>query len=162
MEISLITTSVGNWGKYVVPLIDSVLIYGSDTEIIVVDSGFNYPDEYKTAKILHVPMMSCASAQNIGLEIASGEWLIVVDCDVECKGPFSDILYNLSPMGIYGNNVIPKDGRGFPTPYRWLDGWIYAFHQDLYNTIGGFDERFIASGFEDGHSPHGECGLKRG
>lgn len=154
MKVSLITTSVGGWNKYIVPLIDSVRKYEKDVEIIVVDAGSYYPDTYKDAKILHTPLLNCSEAQNHGMRFSKSDWFLVIDCDTICKGRFIDSFSNFSNDIIYGNQMHEKNRGGgrrdrWNTPYKWLDGWIYAIPRKIYNSIGGFDENFEGSGFED-------------
>lgn len=156
MSLAVITTSIGGWDKYIVPFIDSIRKYEKDVPIIIVDAGSNYPAQYKdeNVHILKTPELNCSEAQNIGLDYMTADWYLVSDCDVLCRAEFVNRIHRLPDDAIYGNKMHPKDRGGgkkqpFETPYRWLDGWIYAIPDKIYQRIGGFDENFEGSGFED-------------
>ena len=93
-------------------------------------------------------MLNCSEAQNIGLAHSNADWFLVLDCDVLCTGKFIDFVAGLKP-GIYGKHLHEKHHKLFEGVYPWLDGWIYAFPREVCEVIGGFDENFQGSGFED-------------
>lgn len=158
MRLSIITTSVGGWEEYVKPLIDSIRKYEPSVHIVVVDAGDNFPISYKKADIIKTPVLNCAESQNVGIRHSisymNPDWFLILDCDTICEGKFRNRLVNLPATAIHGNQMHPKNrggGRKDPwkTPYEWLDGWIYAIPKRIYEDIGGFDENFKGSGFED-------------
>lgn len=150
MKVDLITTSVKGWNRYIKPLIDSVEKHeGITSNIIVVDAGSHYPDEYKDVKIIHTPMLNCCEAQNVGMRNSDADWFLITDCDVICEGKFIDKIKGLPQNSIYGNQMTQAKHKFFTGPSKWLDGWIYAIPRNIYDKIGNFDENFIGSGFED-------------
>lgn len=147
--VDIITTSVKGWNRYIKPLIDSVEKWeGVTSNIIIVDAGGFYPNTYKDTTIIHTPILNCSEAQNVGLAHSTAEWFLVLDCDVLCEGKFIDIILELE-HGVYGNVMHKANHKLFTGPSHWLDGWIYAFPREVYEKIGGFDENFQGSGFED-------------
>ena len=154
MSLVVITTSIGGWDEYMVPFIETIRTYEKTAFITIVDAGSNYPDTYKNVNIIHTPILNCAEAQNIALADEKFDWYLVSDCDVLCRGEFIDRIHRLPDDAIYGNKMHPKNRGGgrrdpFETPYKWLDGWIYAIPHRVYKEVGGFDENFEGSGFED-------------
>lgn len=148
MKVSVITTSVGGWDKLIKPMIISIRKYEPGVEIVVVDCGDNYPDEFMGAKIIKTGLLNCSAAQNVGMEHTDADWFLVSDCDVICEGDFTHLFEYLDKDTIWGNKLHVPNNFGFGK-YNWLDGWIYAFSRKLYEDIGGFDENFQGSGFED-------------
>lgn len=146
--ISLIATTVGNWDRLVKPMLDSINEHEPEVEVIIVDAGGKMPDAYDgNVRIIKTGMLNCQEAQNVGLEASEADWFLVTDVDVICVAPFAHLFKGLSPRLIYGPS---RHGAGYQSlPYDWLDGWCYAFSREFYETVGGFDEAFEASGFED-------------
>jgi glycosyltransferase involved in cell wall biosynthesis len=150
VSLDIITTSVGGWDKYIVPLIDSIETWEEKTSnIIVIDAGNNYPDTYKDVQIIHTPLLNCSAAQNVGIRHSNADWFLIVDCDVLSNGKFSGLIESQSPDKIYGMQFHQKKHKFFTAPYRWLDGWIYAIPRKIFSKVGYFDEGFKGSGFED-------------
>lgn len=148
-RVDVITTSVKGWNRYMKPLIDSIERYeGITSNIIIIDAGGFYPSNYKDVTILHTSILNCSEAQNVGLKYSFADWILVLDCDVLCTGKFTDLV-PLLRTGIHGKQMHGKPHKLFTAPYPWLDGWIYAFPREIYEAVGGFDENFQGSGFED-------------
>lgn len=152
MKVSVITTSVGGWDELLKPMIDSVRSYEPEVEIIVVDCGGQFPDEYKGAKIIKTGMLNCSEAQNVGMKATDADWMLVTDCDVLAAGKFTYLFSYLDNDRIWGNKY-HAPGTYFEDPRGWLDGWIYAFSRRMYDDLAPdgvfFDENFKGSGFED-------------
>jgi len=149
-KIDIITTSVEGWDEYVKPLVDSLEKYQEKTSnIIVVDAGGNYPDNYKDVKIIHTPILNCSEAQNVGIRASSADWFLILDCDVLCTGYFTEWIQMLEQDAIYGNVSHMNTHKLFTGPNQWLDGWIYAIPRVVFSAVGYFDENFKGSGFED-------------
>ncbi len=148
-RVDVITTSVRGWNRYMKPLIDSIERHEEITSnIIIIDAGGFYPSNYKDVTILHTSILNCSEAQNIGLKYSFADWILVLDCDVLCTGKFTDFVPSLK-AGIHGKKMHGRLHEPFTAPYPWLDGWIYAFPREIYEAVGGFDENFQGSGFED-------------
>jgi hypothetical protein len=143
--ISVVATAVGGWGRYAKPMIDSILKHEPGAEIIIVDAGRLMPNEYRSAMIIKADKVNCSAGQNIGLGIGTGDWFLVCDVDVICKGSFLH-LFDMEP-GVYGPKMHSAGFEGMPRD--WLDGWLYAIHRDVFDAVGGFDENIEGAGFED-------------
>jgi len=94
-------------------------------------------------------------AVNRGVNETSGDIVIILSNDVRIWGNFcsaaKDVLSTFSDDMIGGRlldfdtgwNVF--DGHLFP----YLEGWLIGCTRELWNRVGGFDERFSPSDYED-------------
>lgn len=169
MKSIVLIVGIGQWDEYTKPLVESIHKHEPDSVPLIVDNGMNYcglnnnkyheieRQHFFIANALadgtfyddHKPV-SYAEAINHGLFILNEypEWLIVVNNDVICDGPFHEYLEGLDEYRIYGNTLHYKHRRfSFPTP--WIDGWIYAVPRRVLEAVGKWDERFKIAGFED-------------
>jgi len=79
-----------NSAKYIKPCLDSLFNQGYEgLEVIVVDNGstdqtldFIKEDYPKVSLIVNKKNLGACQAKNQGIEIASGEWVLTLDCDV--------------------------------------------------------------------------------
>lgn len=103
MKISIIVP-IYNCEKWLSECIDSLLCQKSpcELEIILVDDGSidisgNICDEYaaknKCIKVIHTRNQGVSCARNVGIENATGEWIIFVDGDDVLKNDAIGILY---------------------------------------------------------------------
>jgi len=121
--ISIVVTSVGYFGEHIVPLVSSFTRFG-DPEIII-----------------SMTTKSRAEATNGAMRAATGDWIMVLDNDVRCKGDYG-FIESLDPHNIYGPDLHPnKLGQGV----SWLNEWCIIIPREVYLTVGGFDEEFKAS-----------------
>lgn len=73
------------------------------------------------------------AAWNVGVATATGEFLVLLNNDVECRGPF---LHRLPREGIAGAALRVEELIGDEV----LEGWCLAFSYRLWASLGGFDE----------------------
>ena len=127
-----------------------------DAQIVLVrqESSFSgeAPDVIQKGRFTGVeaPVCSRTKALNIGLSLATADWLWILDIDVLLEGLAWPRIKKLSPGSVYGNDYRDYQIGELQCNYHWVDGWSILFHRDLYNLIGGFDEAFKASGYLDG------------
>ncbi|MEI6831874.1 MAG: glycosyltransferase family 2 protein [Candidatus Omnitrophota bacterium] len=103
--------------KFIKPCLDSILNQKLDTvELIVVDNGSKdgtaifIKENYPQVRLIENKLnLGAAKARNQGIEIARGEWILSLDCDVVLNKDFfyniNNVLKDLSP-GI--GSVQPK------------------------------------------------------
>ena len=82
---------VYNVGEYLHRCIDSVMKQDNDCiEVILVDDGStdgsgqicdDYVQKHKNIKVIHQTNQGLAAARNVGLRIATGEWIMFLDSD---------------------------------------------------------------------------------
>jgi len=119
--ISIIVTSVGHFDDHIAPLYESFAKHG-EFEFILMMSD---PNE----------IISRSELTNKALAMASGDWLMIMDNDVRCEGPFE---FTMDPGKLYG--MENQQGN-----IKWLDEWCMVIHRSLYEAIGGFDEQYLTS-----------------
>lgn len=146
----------------------------SNVEIIVVEDGENNAEElidteFSTANIKYKATGECVGrsvAGNIGLEMASGEWLGFLDDDDQFFADHIEVLIqeaiSKSVKGVYGTawevktdvkSVSPLDytehekktvyKQEFIRPLMWRQNYLpiqtVLFHRDIYDRWGGFE-----------------------
>ncbi len=160
MNIAAIIVGIDGWERYTLPLIESIERHEPDCQIVVIDnfSDAQYPRSGVFNGRSHFSFMlrpagryCYAQAINTGasearelLEIHDEiiDWYIVLSNDVLCTGPFADTLAE------YGNEVVgPRltQTHGFD----YIEGWCVAIPRAVWDAVGGWDERFLGSDWED-------------
>lgn len=153
--ISLMMVANNKWGDYAGRYIASVIANEpewKDTELVLVDSGSEpaYPESelYKLVRIEHPGHYNYMQCLNAGLRAMTGEWLILGNDDVECTGPYTELITGLDPNGFYGKNVRRKD-KSWGVEVVYVYGWIMVMHRSVYERVGDFDEYYLHAGFDD-------------
>lgn len=147
--VDIICTSYGKYEEFVKPYAKSVALWEPGVQVVWANAG----DWQKTVLKdnprlvqLHAPGTNCQQGQNRAMHYSRADWFLVTDIDVHCTGKFTGQMQNFKDDTIYGVKF-HKNYMGFEEP--WIDGWIYAIPRRIYQAIGGFDEEFEGSGFED-------------
>lgn len=114
-------------------LVESLRTHEPTAEIVVVNDA---PEPCRP--IGGVAMASSAgrgvtAAWNVGVEAATTDWLVLLNNDVECRGPF---LKRLPREGISGAALRVEELLGDEV----LEGWCLAFSYRLWAELDGFDE----------------------
>jgi GT2 family glycosyltransferase len=143
------------------------------TEVVVVDDGPEEPfvdNDGDTIVFRHHRNLGVSAARNSGARVATGEWLLFVDDDMDLNGPALATLYRARHEN---HCVVPviRDDRGHlqnavTSTWTRLDlkagfsqeplaevaypmGGCFLLHRDLFERAGGFDERIRPSYCED-------------
>lgn len=78
-----------------------------------------------------------STANNQGLEKATGEIVIFMNNDVECRPGFLDLVVrDVKPGGLYGPSLLIKHG------YEYLEGWCIAARREVWDKLGGWDDKY--------------------
>lgn len=73
-------------------------------------------------------------ARNAGVREATNDWVVIADDDIEFPADLvSDTIDVIDRQTLAGLEDFP--------PLRWVIGRLLIFHRDLWETVGGFDER---------------------
>jgi O-antigen biosynthesis protein len=94
-------------------------------------------------------------ASNYGMNKAKGDVLCLISSDVRVEDDLATIVVNLlndNPKRLIGGTVYRDttgwnefDGRIF----QYAEGWMLACTKEAWQELGGFDERYAPSDYED-------------
>lgn len=146
MNVTALIVGIDGWERYTRPLIDSIRQHEPECEIMVVDNASTnlYPVVDGHNVLRRNNRISYAKAINLAhLFNYDADWCIVLSNDVLCTGPFIDILSQYDGADLVGPDL--KNVLGFD----YLEGWCVAASRQAWDTIGGWDEDFQGSDWED-------------
>jgi GT2 family glycosyltransferase len=148
MDTSVVIVGIDQWEEFTFPLIESIQKHEPSVNIIVVDnkSFGRYPHgpSGHGYKLIHLDeRVPYSAAINLGMEVSSTDWTIVLNNDVLCQGPFIEQLEWMNSSALYGNQLIVFKG------FRWLGLWLFAISEHVWDMVGRFDEQFEVCGFDD-------------
>lgn len=162
MNCTAIIVGIDNWQRYTLPLIQSIQKHEPSCHIVVVDnlSQTPYPQinegDTRIDIIRSATRLCYSAAINMGQEFTGiiedkvkwPDWYIVLSNDVLCTGPFMGALASRLHNEIVGPCLkeTPIPGYG---PIEYLEGWCIAFSRHAWDILGGWDERFLGSDWED-------------
>ena len=131
------------------------LKYGRPDEVIVVDDASPYHVEYVGVdryvwRERNGGFPECA---NSGFEVAKGDIIILSNNDLCYTRGWLEAILKPLEQGFDISSVRMSDGDGYKTEEvitedDWF-GSLWAMRREVYDTIGGFDERFKGGTFED-------------
>lgn len=125
MTVSIITVTY-NVSKKIIQTLESVKeIYNTDIEYIIIDGGstddtLSIINEYKDIVdvLISKPDKGIYDAMNKGIDIATGDWIININCgDIIEYIPFEVLNENLDCYAICGR-TIDENGNVFITQYN--------------------------------------------
>lgn len=142
MEISALIVGIDGWEQYTYPLMVSLLQHEPETHLVCLDNGSEEP--YPNLPEVHRTKRLCYSAAiNRAHRLAPpSDWYIVLSNDVLCVGPFRHLLEALGDV-VAGPHLASNMG------WRYLEGWCVCISADVWDALGGWDERYIMSSWED-------------
>jgi len=143
MRIACLIIGIDGWEQYTRPLMESLQKYEPEARLVVIDNASQtpypaLPDVQRTERLCY------AAAINRAAAIAGdADWYVVLSNDVLCQGPFAWILAQMAPRTIVGPQFHVEHG------VSWLVGWCVACPGDVWAALGGWDEQFQVSSWED-------------
>lgn len=142
MRVAALIIGIDGWERYTRPLIASIRQHEPDCGIVVIDNASREP--YPTLEYVYRTERLCYSkAINTAAKIAElADWYIVLSNDVLCTGPFVHILEQ-SPGMVVG--PLLKETHG----WQYLEGWCVCAPRGIWQALGGWDENFQVSSWED-------------
>lgn len=152
--ISFIIVANSNWGDYATPYIESLLRNEPNIEIILVDNGSDKPypsnHDYKLVRLDPAGHYNYMAALNAGAKLATGDWLVFSNDDVECRGAFTNTINSQKYSGLYGMEIRQKPARwGAGREFCYIYGWLIIMHRAVWEIVGEFDEYYLHAGFDD-------------
>ncbi len=158
MSVSFVIP-VLNGVEQLAPFIQQLKKFSGDSEIILVDNGsgpltqnacrFLAEHDDRITLIRNEENKGFGPANNQGAAVAKFNTLVFTQPDVAFH---EDLLPYLQPVhgskALWGARLINFDSVwNFGIPY--LEGWFIACAKNVWNVLGGFDERYVPADFED-------------
>lgn len=149
MRVAALIIGIDGFEKYTLPLIRSIETIEPNCAVIVIDNASQepYPGQRSGqhhSLVYRSERLCYSAAINTAAKIAGlADWYIVLSNDVLCTGPFIHILEGLSPDTVAG--PLLKEVRG----WQYLEGWCVCASGKVWQALGGWDEQFQVSSWED-------------
>lgn len=129
--------------------------FSDDTKFYYIDNGQqSYRDDFLNSILLHETESTifCAGGWNLiahyAFELLGLEKIIIGQ---------EDAIFTQEIVDAVWNNTTPTNIQG--TYDRSFEFSLFGLHQDVYKTVGEFDENFIQAGCEDNDYKH-RCKMK--
>lgn len=150
-KVAAIIIGIDGWEKYTLPLIESLHRHELDCKVVAVDNASATPYPYCAdsviapyTNILRTERICYSAAINRGKWLAgAADWYIVLSNDVLCTGPFGRLLAAQPDDAIIGPHYMSNMG------YEYLEGWCVAIPRRVWDAVGGWDESYRLSSWED-------------
>ncbi len=143
MRIVALIIGIDGWEKYTLPLVASLQRHEPACEFVVIDNASQEP--YPDWSFVHRTERLCYSAAiNRAAQIAgAADWYVVLSNDVLCQGPFAHVLEKEDETDVLG--PLLKHVHNYP----YLEGWCVVASALAWGELGGWDENFQVSSWED-------------
>lgn len=80
-----------------------------------------------------------ATANNQGLQAATGDIVLFLNNDVECRPGFLDkVAADVQPDGLYGPSKLKKHGLDY------IEGWCIAAYREVWQSLNGWDDDYYS------------------
>lgn len=144
LKVAALIIGIDGWEQYTLPLISSIRLYEPACEIVVIDNASVKP--YPALPCVHrTERLSYAQAINTAARIAGDcDWYLVLSNDVLCTGLFTEILAHVP-----SNNLVGPCLKHIQDRIPYLEGWCVAAPGLIWRTLGGWDENYQVSSWED-------------
>lgn len=144
MNVAALIVGIDNWERYTRPLVDSIRRHEPDCAVVVVDNA-SEPAYPPAPWVARTDRLNYAAAINRAAALApDADWLIALSNDVLCTGPFIEHLAQAGELELVGPRVEYIYGQ-----WPYLMGWCVACPRGLWERLGGWDEEFVVSSWED-------------
>jgi len=152
--INVVITNFSDFGDYTTPLIESMRRYEKNKyRLFVIDNGSKEPYPAGNYHLIRYNRpVSWSKMINHGAGLAHpGEWIVFLNDDVLCHGPFVWMFGGLDKKVIYGvkHGRKPPDWHDVGVPIHYIPAWIMAVTKDVFDAVGGMDEWYPKVGMDD-------------
>lgn len=143
MVVAALIIGIDGWDQYTRPLVESIKQHEPTCRRVVIDNASR--NMYPALPYVHRTERLCYSkAINTAATIAGQvDWYLVLSNDVLCTGPFIERLERAGNASVVGPCL--KETHGF----QYLEGWCVATRAAAWETLGGWDENYQVSSWED-------------
>lgn len=148
-EIACLIIGIDGWEQYTYPLLASLMEHEPAARPVVIDNASDEPYpalniEQHGQVVYRTPRLCYAAAINQAAQIAGpADWYIVLSNDVLCTGPFAWVLEQMPLNTIAGPHIARNQG------WTYLEGWCVACPAGVWASLGGWDEGYRVSSWED-------------
>lgn len=145
MKVAAIIIGIDGWETYTLPLIKSIQKHEPACTITVIDNESRQPySEMAGALTVRTERLCYSAAINRGKRFAGkADWYIVLSNDVLCTGPFMRTLAEMPECWVAGPCLMKNQG------WTYLEGWCVCIPKAVWDDLGGWDENFQISSWED-------------
>ena len=127
LSVVMISAGETQWDQFTTTAIATLKQHKTeDFELIVMDNG-----GLGRGDINSDIMLPYAEAVNKAAELATGNWLLILNNDITIRGDWMRFIYDHHYCG-------PKLLRVEGTEY--IEGWFISIQRDLWHMMGGFNE----------------------
>jgi len=133
ISIVVVSAGVQLWDMFTAPAVASLSRHATqEHELITVDNGG------LSRGTVNIPVMvPYAAAMNAGAAVATGNRLLLLNNDIEARGPY------LNALG-QGDLEGPTP-RIVATDAHYLEGWALSVSHGLWDILGGFNTNYVNS-----------------
>lgn len=144
MKVTCLIVGIDGWTQYTEPLIQSIWAHEPNVPLVVIDNASESPypsGDYSC--VIRTERLCYSAAINAAHRAAPpSDWYIVLSNDVLCTGPFVHLLEPLADT-VAGPALMQNQG------WQYIEGWCVAIPADVWTALGGWDEQFQVSSWED-------------
>jgi GT2 family glycosyltransferase len=118
----------------------------SGAQAVVIDNGSDWlqserieamVDLIRGVYIRNVANLGFSTANNQGLARATGDIVVFMNNDVECRPGFvAQVIADVQDNALYGPSLLSKHG------YEYLEGWCIAGRREVWDALGGWDDQY--------------------
>ncbi len=152
--LAAIIVGIDGWEEYTLPLVESIRHNEPLCEMVIVDneSKERYPQYLQMGPPLGVGFCYTSRTERLCYSAAinhgkawisdAADWIIVLSNDVLCTGPFVHMLEAQGDV-VAGPQLWHEHGLA------WIVGWCVCIPRKVWDAVGGWDENYIMSSWED-------------
>lgn len=143
MNVTPLIVGIDGWEEYTAPLLESIFEHEPDCDVVVIDNDSSPP--YPPLPYVVRTERTCYSAaiNRAALEAPAADWLLVMNNDVLCDGPFIEQVAALDDNALYGMTL--RRARGV----RYIDAWFVAIPRRIWDDVGEWDEGYVFASWDD-------------
>jgi len=131
------------WREWTKPALDSIRKFMPGASPVVVDHGREPYPFYPDVKFVRLAEpTSYSHAINLGVAFAgNADWYLIINNDVMVYEPLD--VAKLDPAFVYAKRILHEN------KLTWIDSWLVLVSRQVWDLVGGWDEKFLMCGFED-------------
>lgn len=145
-EIACLIIGIDGYETYTLPLIQSIQRHEPECRLIVVDNASEPPYQHlaPNVRVERTERLCYSAAINHAARIAEdADWFLVLSNDVLCTAPFAHLLATVNPDVVLGPCLKRNEAA------TYLEGWCVAASRLVWERLGGWDEGYQGSSWED-------------